>query len=214
MRVSAVEQWPQFRGTQAGVADDDPALPDRWSETDNVAWKTDIPGLGWSSPIVWGDHVFVTTAVSSGVEPVPAKGLFDPVGDHSRNQSTEVHQCDEILNVVVVRRAELTHGPGVDDEGVAGDRREHIVPLAALWQKQRILRHVANRQSEMRVEDPDEQRLALGHLVIHSRHQLVFRRVVAGRMTLVRHEEFLQRVRKRKGQVAVVQRIVVRPTVQ
>jgi outer membrane protein assembly factor BamB len=90
--VSAVEQWPQFRGAQAGVADDDPALPERWSETENVVWKTDIPGLGWSSPIVWGDHVFVTTAISSGVEPPPAKGLFDPVGDHSRNRSREVHR--------------------------------------------------------------------------------------------------------------------------
>jgi outer membrane protein assembly factor BamB len=90
--VSAVEQWPQFRGTQAGVADDDPALPDRWSETENVVWKTDIPGLGWSSPIVWGDHVFVTTAISSGVEPPPTKGLFDPIGDHSRNRSPAVHR--------------------------------------------------------------------------------------------------------------------------
>ena len=91
-RVSATDQWPQFRGTQAGVADDDPALPDRWSETENVAWKADIPGLGWSSPIVWGDHVFLTTAISSGVEPTPAKGLFDPIGDHSRNRSPAVHR--------------------------------------------------------------------------------------------------------------------------
>ena len=50
--VSATEQWPQFRGTQGGVADDDPLLPDRWSETENVVWKADVPGLGWSSPIV------------------------------------------------------------------------------------------------------------------------------------------------------------------
>jgi outer membrane protein assembly factor BamB len=90
--VSATDRWPQFRGTQAGVADDDPALPDRWSETENVVWKADIPGLGWSSPIVWGDHIFVTTAISAGVEPAPTKGLFDPIGDHSRNKSTAVHR--------------------------------------------------------------------------------------------------------------------------
>lgn len=48
--LAATEQWPRFRGTQAGVVADDPALPDIWSETENVAWKTDIPGLGWSSP--------------------------------------------------------------------------------------------------------------------------------------------------------------------
>jgi len=90
--VSATDHWPQFRGAQAGVADDDPALPERWSESENVAWKTDIPGLGWSSPIVWGDHVFVTTAISEGTEVPPIKGLFDPIGDHSRNKSTAVHR--------------------------------------------------------------------------------------------------------------------------
>ena len=90
--VSATDHWPQFRGPQGGVADDDPALPDRWSETENVAWKVDIPGLGWSSPIVWGDHVFVTTAVSSGTETAPVKGLFDPIGDHSRNRSPAAHR--------------------------------------------------------------------------------------------------------------------------
>jgi hypothetical protein len=47
-----------------GCGSDDPALPDTWSETQNVAWKIDIPGRGWSSPIVWRDHVFVTTAIN------------------------------------------------------------------------------------------------------------------------------------------------------
>ncbi len=90
--AAATDQWPQFRGTQAGIADDDPALPDRWSETENVVWKADVPGLGWSSPIVWGDHVFVTTAVSSGAEVPPVKGLFDPLGDHGRSRSSAPHR--------------------------------------------------------------------------------------------------------------------------
>src|SRR5688572_33439165 len=74
-RVAATDQWPQFRGPSAGVADDDPALPDTWSETENVMWKTAVPGLGWSSPVIWGDHVFLTSAVSAGKEPPPVKGL-------------------------------------------------------------------------------------------------------------------------------------------
>jgi len=90
--LSASDRWPQFRGTDAGVVADDPALPDRWSETENVRWKVNVPGLGWSSPVVWGDHVFVTTAISEGQEPPPEKGLFDPIGDHSRNKSTNVHR--------------------------------------------------------------------------------------------------------------------------
>ena len=59
------QHWPQFRGPAGGVAPDDPALPDSWSETQNVAWKIDVPGRSWSSPVVWGDHVFVTTAINT-----------------------------------------------------------------------------------------------------------------------------------------------------
>jgi outer membrane protein assembly factor BamB len=61
----SAQDWPQFRGQHGGVAADHPALPDTWSDTQNVAWKIDIPGRGWSSPVVHGDHVFVTTAVNS-----------------------------------------------------------------------------------------------------------------------------------------------------
>lgn len=78
------QQWPRFRGLGAGNVADDPALPDRWSETENIAWKIDIPGLSWSSPIVWDDHIFVTTATSAAddqeVQPIP--GLYDP-GEHN-----------------------------------------------------------------------------------------------------------------------------------
>ncbi len=52
-------------------------LPERWSATENVAWKREIPGRGWSSPIAWGDRVFLTSVVEEGknVEP-PKKGFF------------------------------------------------------------------------------------------------------------------------------------------
>jgi len=73
----AADQWAQFRGPQAGVVADDPNLPETWSETENVAWKVDVPGMGWSSPIVWDDHVFVTSAISSGKEAAPVAGLYD-----------------------------------------------------------------------------------------------------------------------------------------
>ncbi len=60
------DNWPQFRGAHAGVAADDPALPSTWSATENIVWKIDVPGRGWSSPVVWGDHIFVTAAVNTG----------------------------------------------------------------------------------------------------------------------------------------------------
>ena len=76
--AAAQEDWLQFRGPAAGVVPDDSNLPERWSETENVVWTTDIPGLAWSSPVVTGDLVFITTAVSEGDEPDPVKGLYDP----------------------------------------------------------------------------------------------------------------------------------------
>lgn len=61
------QNWPQFRGPNAsGISDGKPA-PTEWNAetSQNIKWKTPIPGLAHSSPIVWSDRVFVTTAVSS-----------------------------------------------------------------------------------------------------------------------------------------------------
>ena len=72
----AQENWPQFRGpSSTGVGSSD-LLPDHWSATENVEWKTEIPGQGWSSPIVWGNRVFVTTVVNTGTTPEAKKGLY------------------------------------------------------------------------------------------------------------------------------------------
>lgn len=74
--LSADTDWPQFRGLNAGVAPDDPNLPDTWSSTENVVWKTDISGIGWGSPIVWGDHVFVTSAIDTEKSDRPTPHAF------------------------------------------------------------------------------------------------------------------------------------------
>ena len=70
-RLDPHRQWPQWRGPLgAGVAPHgDP--PISWSETDNVRWKVAIPGLGHSTPIVWGDRIYLTTAVSHGEKVAP-----------------------------------------------------------------------------------------------------------------------------------------------
>jgi outer membrane protein assembly factor BamB len=84
----AGEQWPQFRGPQSGVVADSPDLPETWGPSENVVWQTTIPGYGWSSPVVWGEHVFVTATVSAGTEPAPVRGLYDPGNDHGKMRST------------------------------------------------------------------------------------------------------------------------------
>jgi outer membrane protein assembly factor BamB len=90
--AGATDNWPGFRGPDAGVAADDPALPDTWSETENVVWKMPIPGMGWSSPVVWGDHVFLTSAISAGKEAAPVKGLYDPGDEHGKTKAAAEHR--------------------------------------------------------------------------------------------------------------------------
>jgi hypothetical protein len=70
------DHWAQFRGPSAGVAENDPALPERWSSTSNILWTLDVPGVGWSSPVVWGDHVFVTSVINTGQAEAPKPGLY------------------------------------------------------------------------------------------------------------------------------------------
>ena len=62
----ADETWPQFRGPKGDGHSDATGIPLTWSETKNVAWKTEIPGEGWSSPVVAGNQIWMTTATVEG----------------------------------------------------------------------------------------------------------------------------------------------------
>jgi outer membrane protein assembly factor BamB len=62
--LSAQGEWPQFRGPEGQGHSSEQGLPLEWSETRNVAWKTPIPGRGWSSPVVSGGRVWLTTAIA------------------------------------------------------------------------------------------------------------------------------------------------------
>jgi outer membrane protein assembly factor BamB len=60
------QDWPQFRGPTGQGVSDEHNLPLTWSETQNVRWKTAIPGRGWSSPVIQGDRIWLTTATEEG----------------------------------------------------------------------------------------------------------------------------------------------------
>ncbi len=78
---SATDNWPSFRGPNAtGVAHGHPA-PVEWDaeKGENILWRTPIPGLALSSPVVWGERVFVTTAVSSDADAGFRHGLYGDV---------------------------------------------------------------------------------------------------------------------------------------
>ena len=56
------EDWPQWRGPDGQGHAVTQGLPLTWSESENVAWKTELPGLGWSSPVILGEQIWLTTA--------------------------------------------------------------------------------------------------------------------------------------------------------
>jgi outer membrane protein assembly factor BamB len=58
---AVASEWPGWRGPRCDGTTDEASLPLHWSDTDNVAWKVEVPGVGHSSPIIWGDRVFLTS---------------------------------------------------------------------------------------------------------------------------------------------------------
>ena len=89
--ASASDRWPQFRGpSSAGTAADNPALPETWSTTQNVVWSVTVPGMGWSSPIVWGNTIFVTSVIRpGGALEIPERGFY---GANARSDDSGVHR--------------------------------------------------------------------------------------------------------------------------
>ena len=73
-RAQNAADWPCYRGPdRMGIAPaGNDAVPLEWSDTKNIGWKVPIPGRGFSSPILWGDKLFLTTAVPTSTDPAPA----------------------------------------------------------------------------------------------------------------------------------------------
>lgn len=68
-------QWPRFRGPSSNPVSENPNLPVSWSKTENVEWVADVPGVGWSSPVVWGNRIFITAATSDKPMKQPSLGV-------------------------------------------------------------------------------------------------------------------------------------------
>ncbi|MBN2416697.1 PQQ-binding-like beta-propeller repeat protein [bacterium] len=87
-RQKGSTNWPSFRGPNASGIADGYATPVQWNlpEGENIRWKTEIPGLAHSSPVIWGDRLYITTAVSSNANQEMKVGLYGdiaPVEDES-----------------------------------------------------------------------------------------------------------------------------------
>jgi outer membrane protein assembly factor BamB len=82
--------WPSFRGAAGRGVAEGHATPERWDleQGENLLWRTELPGLAHSSPVVWGDRIFVTTAVSDGGDDSLKVGLY---GDIAPVEDDSVH---------------------------------------------------------------------------------------------------------------------------
>jgi outer membrane protein assembly factor BamB len=74
---AVAENWYQFRGTNANGVDMEGELPVQWGPDKQIIWKARLPGIGWSQPVVWGNKIFLTTAVSDR-QPKPDPGNKGP----------------------------------------------------------------------------------------------------------------------------------------
>lgn len=104
------ENWPQWRGPGGDGVVASAALPLTWSSTENVAWKTPVEGRGHSSPVVWGDRIFLTTAIEGEVIP---------------GHSPAVHMRDGFYDENPGARE-----PYVNFDSTGGDRRHTLKGIA------------------------------------------------------------------------------------
>lgn len=107
------ENWSRFRGPGVLGTIENANLPETWSTTENVAWKTAIAGYGWSSPVIWEDKIFVTTVVSDGTEEKHKKGLY--LDGDRMDASTDTHHwkvcCLALADGRVLWEREVRSGP-------------------------------------------------------------------------------------------------------
>ncbi|MGB0716131.1 MAG: PQQ-binding-like beta-propeller repeat protein, partial [Phycisphaerae bacterium] len=109
--------WPSFRGAHAQGVADGFALPVSWDvpASEGVRWKTSVPGLSHSSPVIWGDHLFVTTVTSDQPDPLLKVGLYGASPDHpeSFEHRYELYCLDKNTGDVKWSRVALSAVPKV-----------------------------------------------------------------------------------------------------
>src|ERR1035437_10177387 len=68
--VIQAQNWPGWRGPNGDGTSSETSLPVKWDSVTNVAWKTIVPGKGYSSPVIWKDKLFITTAIQETQEKI------------------------------------------------------------------------------------------------------------------------------------------------
>jgi outer membrane protein assembly factor BamB len=117
--VSDPRYWGQWRGPEASGVSRTATPPIEWSETENIRWKIEIPGRGSSSPVVWEDRVYLTTAIPDGIDMAAShdpRGGLRPRGVHRFVVMAVSRQDGSIVWERTVRQEE-PHEPAHTDNG-------------------------------------------------------------------------------------------------
>jgi outer membrane protein assembly factor BamB len=130
-RTADEPAWPQFRGPGGAGILDAARIPLTWSVRENVRWRVDVPGRGWSSPVAWRDQIFVTSAISPGAFKAPSTGIFG--NDYVAELQAQGLPPEEVMRRVNARDIEVA------DE--SGDVRYMVYALdaatgAVRWERQ------------------------------------------------------------------------------
>src|SRR5215467_7035080 len=103
---AAGPEWPGFRGPYSNPSAINSNLPDKWSKTSNIEWTATLPGLGWSSPIVVGRNIFLTTVTTDGKAKQPQVG-FNYSNDYIAELQKQGFKGKELLDRLNARDFEL-----------------------------------------------------------------------------------------------------------
>jgi outer membrane protein assembly factor BamB len=91
--LKPIDNWHQWRGPLANGSSPGGDPPIKWDEKTNIRWKTAIPGKGSSTPIIWGDRIFLQTAIDTGKQAAPADlPKADPGFERKTSAPTTYHQ--------------------------------------------------------------------------------------------------------------------------
>ena len=110
LTAHAADEWPQFRGPTGQGISEAKGVPSEWSDTQHVAWKVEIPGKGWSSPVLSRGRLFLTTAVGEHATGVSLHALCLDAKDGRTLWDTEIFQPEPTAASAMHRKNSLASG--------------------------------------------------------------------------------------------------------
>ena len=131
------EQWPSFRGPGGCGFIDNVTTPVKWSvdSAKSIKWKTPVPGLGHSCPVIWNNYVFVTTASNNSSNESLKVGLYGDIDEANDSVQHEfrVYCLDKTSGKIIWERVAHKGIPRSKRHTKASQATVHQLPMANIW---------------------------------------------------------------------------------